>query len=69
MLDAILINPRFQASPIFILRFAFSIIHGSGRAVKNGDGLRTRLVFDLYMYPSSPHHVLQFIIPVKIHAY
>ena len=39
-----------QASPIFVvvvvvvvLQFAFSIIHGSGRVVKNGGGLGTRL--------------------------
>ena len=25
----------------FVLRFAFSIIHGSGRAAKNGEGLGT----------------------------
>ena len=28
-------QPRSQASPIFVLRFAFNIIHGSGRMVKN----------------------------------
>ena len=27
-----------QASPIFVLQFAVSIIHGSGRAVKNREG-------------------------------
>ena len=52
-----IVAPRSQASPIFVLRFAFSIIHGSGRAAKNasvyytehklnnknGGGLGTRL--------------------------
>ena len=27
--------------PVFVLQFEFSIIHGSGTAVKNGEGLGT----------------------------
>ena len=38
-------QPRSQAFPIFVLRFAFSIIHGSGRAAKNGEGLRTLIMW------------------------
>ena len=43
----------FPGLPCFC--FAFSIIHGNRRAVKNGDSLGTRLVS---IYPSSPNNVL-----------
>ena len=32
------VPPGSQASPFFVLRFAFSIIHGSGRVWKTGEG-------------------------------
>ena len=34
-------QPCSQASPTSVLQIAFSMIHGSGRVAKNGEGLGT----------------------------
>ena len=41
--SAELLHTMYMYVPSFVLQFAFSIIHGSRRAAKNGEGLGTRM--------------------------